>query len=644
MRSVASIIVAAVAAIGLVRATEAAGQIANRLGVSEDIFATYARARQNAFDVGNIAIADSLYHLGEERSEAEVRMLALNLALSARYVRDGLVAATEVAEEAEKLYEERPETADIYYVIQMIYTQFLIIENKRGQALDVAQKILHNATATGNKYGLYITYRTLALVYTSRLNIQQSLACYESALSLVKDADAEADRPNLEFQLCDALVNNQVDMERAGGLIETLRSYTEDERYSYLETSLDGICLNYYFTRGEYKAVQDIYAKMTADPNYESRTGQNERTLQKAIYDMAAGNYQAIIDLADTTTTPDAMHSIKEHAYINLGDYEHAYEERKLLMAARDSNYLAIQSEDLAAANARADNEALKAQAENMRIRQQLMAAMALLAISVIVIVSVIMLHIRNRRHIRQLAQAHTQTAEALRKAEKANEMKSQFIRNMYHEFRTPLNSVSGFAELIGTDEVAADKETRMMMSGELVKNARQIVALMDDVIMLSHLDSMSEPPAKEPIIATEFIDTLMSTAPRPLTDKVEMRTDIVLPQGFTFVSNNTMVGKILTNLMANSVKFTEEGSITLSARVHQKSLQFAVTDTGIGIPAGMEEKIFERFFKVDTFSQGTGLGLPLCQEMAKLIGATIELDTTHEAPGCRFVLTIPEI
>ena len=100
-------------------------------------------------------------------------------------------------------------------------------------------------------------------------------------------------------------------------------------------------------------------------------------------------------------------------------------------------------------------------------------------------------------------------------------------------------------------------------------------------------------------------------------------------------------IQKILTRLMSNALKFTEQGSIKIRLRINNEELSIAIEDTGIGIPPEHQEKIFERFYKVDSFKQGIGLGLTVARRTAELLDGTLTLDGTYTS-GARFVLTLP--
>ena len=133
--------------------------------------------------------------------------------------------------------------------------------------------------------------------------------------------------------------------------------------------------------------------------------------------------------------------------------------------------------------------------------------------------------------------------------------------------------------------------------------------------------------------------------------ESVRLLSESLLPDGFTLKSNADAIRKILTRLMSNALKFTEQGSVVVKMKVLGQAkrqsregnglLEVAVEDTGIGIPPEHQEKIFERFYKVDTFKQGIGLGLTVARRTAELLDGTLTLDSTYTT-GARFVLTLP--
>ena len=112
------------------------------------------------------------------------------------------------------------------------------------------------------------------------------------------------------------------------------------------------------------------------------------------------------------------------------------------------------------------------------------------------------------------------------------------------------------------------------------------------------------------------------------------------LPDGYLLKSNAAAIRNILDRLLSNALKFTSQGSITIKAYTENGQLRIVVEDTGIGIPRDLQERVFERFYKVDSFVPGIGLGLTVARRSAQLLGGTLTIDPDYTA-GCRFVVTL---
>lgn len=121
---------------------------------------------------------------------------------------------------------------------------------------------------------------------------------------------------------------------------------------------------------------------------------------------------------------------------------------------------------------------------------------------------------------------------------------------------------------------------------------------------------------------------------------RLTLRVDCALPDGYRLKSNAAAIRKILDRLLNNALKFTSQGSVTLKAYTENGQLKIAVEDTGIGIPQDQLERVFERFYKVDSFVPGIGLGLTVARRSAELLGGTLTIDPTYTS-GSRFVVTL---
>ena len=231
---------------------------------------------------------------------------------------------------------------------------------------------------------------------------------------------------------------------------------------------------------------------------------------------------------------------------------------------------------------------------------------------------------------------------KAKERAEYASMMKTTFIQNMSHEIRTPLNSIVGFSQLL-VDIYQDNQETKEFVS-IIEVNSANLLRLINDVLDISFLDQSEEVPYDKVedinvscLSGIEAVRTLVHEGVelefRPSVERCLIKT------------NPGRVSQILIHLLQNAAKFTDKGSIVLDYELNrnEREIIYRITDTGKGIPADKQEYVFERFTKLDDFTQGTGLGLSICRLIAEKLGGTLVVDKEYTV-GCRFILTLPLI
>ncbi len=234
--------------------------------------------------------------------------------------------------------------------------------------------------------------------------------------------------------------------------------------------------------------------------------------------------------------------------------------------------------------------------------------------------------------------------AEQLRQA---SDIKSRFLSNMSHEFRTPLNSVIALSRLLldGVDGELNTEQSRQV--GYICKSAQDLLELVNDLLDMAKVEAGKVELKPGQFTVAQLFGTLRG-ALKPLrrSPDVELIFDPAndLPELST---DEGKVAQVLRNFISNALKFTERGEVHVSAHYQQPSqrILFAVRDTGVGIAAEDQERVFEEFSQVDGHLQrrspGTGLGLPLSRRLAELLGGEVWLDSTP-GEGSTFYLAIP--
>ena len=227
----------------------------------------------------------------------------------------------------------------------------------------------------------------------------------------------------------------------------------------------------------------------------------------------------------------------------------------------------------------------------------------------------------------------------ARNKAEESDRLKTAFLANMGHEIRTPLNAIVGFADLL---PVVESEEDRNQLISEIQKNNYKLLNIIDGLVSMSKVEAEAKSLVKS---QTNIVPVLQEIADyyRTMVDgsTVVLATQFPYPE----IMMNTDITKfkeIVNNLMQNAVKFTAQGSITLGFDLQQgEKLLLWVLDTGKGIAEEHQERIFERFFKVDEYVPGTGLGLSVAKSHVESLGGAIGVDSVL-GNGSRFWVELP--
>jgi signal transduction histidine kinase len=224
--------------------------------------------------------------------------------------------------------------------------------------------------------------------------------------------------------------------------------------------------------------------------------------------------------------------------------------------------------------------------------------------------------------------------------SEEANRMKSTFVSNMSHEIRTPLNAIIGFSSIL--IEEARDREDLKEYVKIIHQNSDILLKLVNDILDISRLEANKQDFQFEAYDIIPYCTSVVSTMQNNALEGVEVRMNYD-GQELVIVTDIVRLQQILINLMGNAVKFTTQGSIelTLLPDYDTQVLTMWVTDTGCGIPLEQQQHVFERFKKLDSNVQGTGLGLTICQMTVMRLGGEIHIDSSYTG-GTRFVFTIP--
>ena len=221
-------------------------------------------------------------------------------------------------------------------------------------------------------------------------------------------------------------------------------------------------------------------------------------------------------------------------------------------------------------------------------------------------------------------------------RALQADRLKSAFLANMSHEIRTPLNAIVGFSDLLKDLQAFSSEEVQQFVETINI-NCTLLLALINDILDLSRIESGTMDFQFSSYNLTFIMQEVYDSQRLSMPQGVKLCTDF--PEGADkyITTDAVRLKQVLNNLINNAKKFTVQGSITLGYRVDESGYTTVfVEDTGAGISDEDQKHIFERFYKADSFTQGAGLGLSICQTIVERIHGTITV-TSKPGRGTRF-------
>ena len=227
----------------------------------------------------------------------------------------------------------------------------------------------------------------------------------------------------------------------------------------------------------------------------------------------------------------------------------------------------------------------------------------------------------------------------AKEKAENLDRLKSAFLANMSHEIRTPLNAIVGFASLLIESD---DKKERQDYVDIMQENTELLLQLISDILDLSKIEAGTLDFTMDHLDIKSFCEDIMRNYDIKEDKPVPVLLAPDLPEYYIYTDKKRLM-QVITNFINNALKFTNEGQIMLEYRHKAESneIEFAVTDTGMGIAPDKVDQVFDRFVKLNSFSKGTGLGLSICRSIIEHLGGTIGVES-EMGVGSRFWFTHP--
>jgi len=455
-------------------------------------------------------------------------------------------------------------------------------------------------------------------------NKEAAKKCFNEVIELMKKHGYYESIPPIYMNIVNVAIDDDPDeaiemMDKAKAIAEKY----SPERVFDIETRKTLTAYN----RGDIQKFLEGY-KVYKEGEAQGKSSVHGRSME-AYYLASTGRIDEAIEYAKRELGDEGAEAIPL-MYERAGRWEEAYKSFKEESLASDSIDNVVLTNSMKGIQDQIELYEAEKKAANDRT-YALSGAIFLLILLIIALIYIVQ---SRRKHELELQNAYN-------KAMESEKMKTAFIQNVSHEVRTPLNIITGFAQVIADPDLEGDPEERKHIATMMQKSTRQITVLIDEIIGLSLIESTDKLGKNDLPHINNILRGLQKEYKDYVTEGVTVSVETELPDEFTLKTNENMLRRIFACLLDNAVKYTDKGSITLKAELDNALLKIAVEDTGNGVPTEEAEHIFDRFVKLDNFKEGIGLGLPLGRRLAEQLGGKIELDTTY-TDGARFIVSLP--
>lgn len=548
----------------------------------------------------------------------------------------------------EKLLEPELEEQQHYsllFQLKLLTVRALITEGHFSLAIDKANSMYQKAKEMSYPLGTALSLQAIGNTYLNSSTPLAAIESYKEALEIIsKVPDAnqyaktiltciiltklkfrqmtniEADIQQLEslsskdknlgdvfyLNYCQAFYNIQTHhLPEALNYLQQTESINRQCQHSYFFLMIEYLYACYYTESKEYAKALNIFDTILS-------------------HTQTAGSYKSLLILQERAQLLALMGKNEEACQ--------AYESLNTLKDSLDATNYIRQINELHTLYQIDKNEL-----DNLN-RQKTILYWSWLTISSIVIL-IILFIISIKRSNKKLQQSQQELEIARKQEENYIRAKSLFLSNMSHEIRTPLNALSGFSSILTEETI--DNETRQQCSDIILQNSELLLKLINDVIDLSSLEVGKMTFNYEQCDTVAICRNVIDMVEKIKQTNAEVRFSSTL-QSLQLTTDNARLQQLLINLLINATKFTPQGTITLELEKQtEDTALFSVTDTGCGIPKNHQNKIFNRFEKLDENAQGTGLGLSICQLIIEQLGGKIWIDPDYNQ-GARFLFTHP--
>lgn len=636
--------------------------------VDTTLYSYYQHCQANILRPISLSMADTLFQKASIKNDIRMQAVALSLKLNYYYYQgieeDSIISYTN---KVKKFAKETNQLKYYYFAWGNRLILYYLKTGRNNIALYEAERMLKDAEATGSKIGLLNCYNTLAHIYSIKGFKKLALEWQLKEIELTEHEKVENYNIAIIYNLTASYYIDAKDRKKALEMLQKAEKASNSPGHKAL-TKL--YYVNYYLAFNNITEAEKMMKECQLLFSKDKRLDSAKKTFYQTESKYYIATNQLKKALKSFLNQEAEEKRFSEHAlngtqvrskadiYYKMGDIESAFKCLQEYIILDDS--LKLENEQKATSEfatllniekLNSEKKELMLQTQQKEIKNKKTLIISLTGLLGLVFIFLYRENLLNRKlrlsesKLKTKNDELTESREELRiakdKAERNSQMKTTFIQSMSHEIRTPLNSIVGFSQILSDNYGKENPETKEF--AEIIKtNSNDLLRLITDVLTLSELDQYEEIESNIPTNIYDCCQSGLELAGHQKKEGVQINFHHE-KESLIIKSNPGYVTQVLNNLLHNAAKFTLKGSITLEYKISDRkdTISFIITDTGIGISKDKKEYIFERFYKINMFSQGTGLGLPICKSIADKLHGNLIIDDTY-INGCRFIFTIP--
>lgn len=566
------------------------------------------------------------------------------------------IRTTSESEKAKALQElistyKQGQTGNIYEEILQLYTLCLYLAHSTTgdlytQYLEKLKILIDQLPQDGRKAIPTLYYTQLSIIYTRNNEYEKAIKATKETLKIIHRLETEYKKQGRIYRNYDVSYYNCYRR-----ILSNYRALSTEEVEDYYQKIQE-------IAKRNSSAKKDFATSKRPQLYYMMATHQYAKAMPilKETYEQGKKTGLQMQYLQYMIEAAKALNNYNTLLQATL-EYNTLLEEYNKVKAAEKYKELQILYDvnELRAQNSQLTMEQQQAKIEWSRT----ILRITFIAITILIclLTVALWLYYRSRRlarrlqHSKQKLQSEQQVLLQTQKdlviardqAESANRLKTLFIQNMSHEIRTPLNAIVGFSQVMAENSKGDLKDEMSTYAEMISSNSELLLTLVGDVLDIAKMES-GEITLKQQLCSVNTVCNMAITSVKHrIRPEVKMYFKTDIKTDYTLFTDPTRLEQVLINFLNNAAKFTHKGEIVLSYEIDNTSQKiiFSMTDTGIGVPADKAEVIFDRFEKLDTFTQGTGLGLHICRLIARMLKGDVKLDTSY-TQGARFLFIHP--